>query len=61
MKENEVIHSSLNRPIANLLVPKNKNQFRLLDDPDSDNRTDYETKGKKLLHMVISYFSETLV
>ena len=36
MNKNDVIHSSFIRPIAKLLVPKNKNQFRLLDDPDSD-------------------------
>ena len=37
MKKNGVLHSSLIRPIAKLLVPKSKSQFRLLDDPDSDN------------------------
>ena len=46
MKKNEVIHSSLIRPIAKLLVPKNKNQFRLLDDPDSDKWDKYILHGK---------------
>ena len=36
----EVILSSLIRPEAKLLVPKNKSQFRLLGDPDSDNWND---------------------
>ena len=35
MNKNETIHPSLIRPIAKLLVPKNKSQFRLIDDPDS--------------------------
>ena len=29
------------RPIAKFSVPKSKSQFRLLDDPDSDNWNDY--------------------
>ena len=48
MNENEVIHSSLIRPIAKLLVPKNKSQFRLLDDLDSDQWNDYKMKGEKV-------------
>ena len=46
MNKNEVIHSSLIRPIAKLLVPKNKSQFRLLDDSDSDNWNDYKMNGE---------------
>ena len=45
--KNEVIHSSLIRPIAKLLVPKNKSQFRLLDDPDSVNWNDYKMNREK--------------
>ena len=45
MNKNEVIHSSLIRPIAKLLVPK-KSQFRLIDDPDSYNWKDYIMHGK---------------
>ena len=48
LNENEVIHSSLIRPIAKLLIPKNKSQFRLLDDPDSDNWSDFEMDGEKV-------------
>ena len=44
----EVIHSILIRPIAKPLVPKNKRQFRLLDDPDSDNWNDYKMNGEKV-------------
>ena len=35
--KNEVIASSFIRPTAKHLVPKNKSQFQLLDDLDSDN------------------------
>ena len=48
MKKSEVIHSSLIRPIAELLVPENISHFRLLDDPDSDNLEDYEMNGEKV-------------
>ena len=48
MNKDEVIHSSLIRPIAKLLVPKNKSHFRLLDDPDSANWIDYEMKREKV-------------
>ena len=48
MNKNEVIHSSLIRSIAKLLVPKNQSQFRLLDDPDSDNWNDYKMNGEKV-------------
>ena len=47
MNKNEVIHSSLIRPVANFLVPKNKSHFRLLDDPDSDKWNDYKRNGEK--------------
>ena len=40
MNKNEVIHSSLIRPIAKLLVPKNKSLLRFFDDLDSDNWND---------------------
>ena len=46
VNKNEVIHSSLIRPIAKLLVPKNKSQFRLLDDLDSDKWNDYKMNGE---------------
>ena len=35
------------RPVAKRLIPKNKNQFRLLDDPDSDNWNAYKMNGEK--------------
>ena len=40
MNENGIIHSSLIRPIAKLLVPENNSQFRLYDDPDNDTWND---------------------
>ena len=48
MNKNEVIHRSLIRPLAKLLVPRNRSQFRLDDDPDSDNWNDYEMNGQKV-------------
>ena len=48
MNENGVIHSSLIRPIEKLLVPKDKSQFQLLDDPDSDNYIDYIMLREKI-------------
>ena len=48
MIKNEVIHSNSITPIAKLLVTKNKNQFRLLDDLDSDNCNDYQMHGEKV-------------
>ena len=48
LNKNEVIDSSLSRPIAKLLVPENKSQFRLLDDPDGDNCNDYKIHGEKV-------------
>ena len=63
MNENEVIHSSLIRPIAKLLVPKNNSQFPLIVDPDSNNWNDFkgDFKERKLHFTMISYFLETLV
>ena len=48
MNKNEVIPSSLIRPIAKFLVPENKSQFRLLDDLDSDNWKDYKLTREKV-------------
>ena len=41
LNKNGVIHSSSIRPTTNILVLTNKNQFRLIDDLDSDNWNDY--------------------
>ena len=49
-----VIESTLMRPIAKLLVPTNKNQFRSYDKPDSDNWKDYIMNGEKLQYKTIS-------
>ena len=46
--KNEIILSSLIRPIAKFLVPKNRSQFRLLADPDSDNWNDYKIIGENV-------------
>ena len=46
MNKNEVIPSSLTRPIGKFLVPKNKSQFRLVDDPDSGNWNEYKKNGE---------------
>ena len=48
MNKSEVFHSSLIRPIAKLLVPKSKSQFRLTDDPGSHNWNDYRMNGGKV-------------
>ena len=40
-------NSSLLRPIAKLLLPTNKSQFRLYDDADSDNWNNYTMNGNK--------------
>ena len=61
MNKNEVNHSNLIGTIAKLVEAKNENQFRLLDDPDSDNWIDYEMIGEKIQYTMISYFLETLV
>ena len=48
LNKNEVISSSFIRPLAKLLVPKNKSQFRLKDDPDSDNWKVYKKNCEKV-------------
>ena len=48
MIKNGIIDSILIRPIAKLLIPTNKGQFRLYDDPDSDNWNDYAMNGEKV-------------
>ena len=48
MNKNEREHPSLIRPIAKLLLPKNKSQFRLIDDPDSENWNDFLMKKEKV-------------
>ena len=48
MNKNELIHSGLIRPVAKLLVPKNKRQFRLLDDPNCDNWNEYIIHREKV-------------
>ena len=49
MNKKEVIQSNnLIRPIAKLLVTKNKSQFRSSDDPDSDEWNNYKMNGKKV-------------
>ena len=47
MKKNGVIDATLIRPIAKLLVPTYTSEFRLYDDPDSDNWNDSVMKGEK--------------
>ena len=54
LNKSEAVHSSLIRPVAKLLVPKNKSQFRLADEPDSDNWNDCRMNGEKLQYMMIS-------
>ena len=48
MKKNVVIDTNLLRTLAIPSVPRNKSQFFLYDDPDSDNWNDYIVKGKKI-------------
>ena len=48
MNKNGIVDSSLIRPIVKLLVPKNKSQFRLDDDPDSENWNDFKMDGEKV-------------
>ena len=48
LKKNGVIHSSLIRPIAKLLVPAIKSQFRLFDDLDTDNWDSSKSNGEKV-------------
>ena len=47
MNKNGVIHSTLIRSIAELLVPSNKCQFRLREYPDSDFWNDCVMNGEK--------------
>ena len=54
MTKNGVIDSSLIRPVAKLLVPTNKSQFRLYDDPDTDNWNDYKKNGEELQYMAMN-------
>ena len=48
MNRNGIYHSSVIRPIAELLVPTNKSHFRLHDDPDSGKSNDYIMNGEKI-------------
>ena len=61
LNKNEIILSKLIRPIAKLSVPKNKSQFRLLGDPDSDICNDYKMNGEKLQYTMASCFLEKVV
>ena len=64
MVKKEVLHSNLIRPMAKLLVPKNKRQHRLLDDPEKNKWNDYEMNaGKVSLYddKLLCSFLETLV
>ena len=53
LNKNGVLDSRLIRPIEKLLVPTKKSNFRLYDDPDSDNWNGYIMNGKKLQNMAI--------
>lgn len=48
MNKNGVIDPSLIRPLAKLLIPRNKSQFKLVDDPDSENWNDFKMNGEKV-------------
>ena len=48
MNKIELNQSSLIKLIVKLLVQKNESQFRLLDDPDSDNWKDCKMNGEKV-------------
>ena len=41
MNKNETVNPSLARPISKLLIPKKRNQFRLENDPVSENWNDF--------------------
>ena len=56
MNEIEIIQSNLIRLIAKLLEPENKSQFRLLEDPDSDNWNEYKLNREK-----VSLYDDKLV
>ena len=48
MNKNGVIDPRLIRQLAKLLIPKNKSQFKLVDDPDSENWKDFKMNGEKV-------------
>ena len=48
LNKNWVIHSTLIRPRAKVLVPSNKSHFWFRDDPDSDNWNDFEMNVEKV-------------
>ena len=50
-----VNHSYLIRPIAKLLEPKNKNQFRFNDDPDKDKRNNKKMNNEKVTIYWVSF------
>ena len=52
--KNGISHSNLIRPIAKLLVPENKSQFRSYGDSGSDDWNDFVMNGKKLQHTMTS-------
>ena len=47
LNKNETIDQILIRPIAKLLVPEKRNQFRLNDDPDNKNWNEFLMKKEK--------------
>ena len=49
---NGVFESNLIRPIAKLLVPTEKSQFRVYNHPNSENWNDYIKNGENLEYMV---------
>ena len=61
LKKTETVCPSLIRSISKLLVPKDKSQFRLDDDSDSDDWNYFKMKNEKLEYTMISYFLETLL
>ena len=61
MNKKGVILSGLIRPIAKRLVPTNKSQLRLRDDPDSESWNDYALKGEKVKINVDKLFFEKSV
>ena len=48
LNKNGKNETGLMRPIAKLLVPKIKSQFRLDDDPDSEKWNDFRMHGEKV-------------
>ena len=61
MNKNETVYPSLIRPISKLLVLKTKSQFRLVDDPNSDDWNVHIINKEKLECTMLKYFLETLV